>query len=97
MEAIETENAKEELVGGYQIFDPAAVVKPFEWKVIEYEKKKTEWGTRFDFVGVDSAGFDVTISSWALVSRHKMKPSDMINKTFMVYPLNEKKVKIIQL
>ena len=96
MEAIETQNAEVEEIGGplFARIDPEAINKPFTIKVLEYKKVKTEWGTRYDFGGVDNNGFDIGFSSWNIVSKSKMKPDDMIGKTYLVEKYNEKRFKI---
>jgi len=98
MSGIETQKVDEELIGGFGMrLDPAAIEKPFDWSVIEYERIETEWGTRFDIVGVDNNGADVVISSWNIAARPKIKVSTMVGKKFSVQPFNEKKVKILPL
>ena len=95
-EALEMENWEIDEIGGpvYQRLEPTAIVKPVRMKVLEVMRKETKWGVRYDFVGMDSAGFDIGFSSWNIVSKHKIKPNDLIDKWVLIERHNDKRFRI---
>lgn len=88
----EKQTVLESFIGGGQQLRPDSYKKGtiMQFHVKEYTEQKTEYGTRYDFTVIDDTD-EYVLSSWAILSKKKFKPSDIVGKNIQITAKDEKK------
>jgi len=83
-----------EFCGGeyYPSLGVAEVTKPQFYLVESATAVATRWGSRVDFQVSDKAGNRYKLSSWAFVSKQRIKPTELIGKQITLSPKTDKKI-----